>query len=153
LDILINNAGILIDENQSALKVSMNIIKETFETNLIGPYKLIQSFIPLMKKHNYGRILNISSGMGSFAEMGAGYAGYRISKITLNAMTKILAYELVESNILINSMSPDWVRTDMGGSNASRSVEEGANTAIWLSKLPNGGPGGKFYRDRKEISW
>ena len=153
LDILINNAGILIDENQSALKVSMNIIKETFETNLIGPYKLIQSFIPLMKQNNYGRIINVSSGMGSFAEMGSGYAGYRISKTALNAMTKILANELAGSNILINSMSPGWVKTDMGGPNADRTVQEGADTAIWLSILPNGGPSGKFYRDKKVIDW
>jgi len=153
LDILINNAGILIDENQSALEVDMDIIKITFETNLIGPYKLIQSFIPLMIKNNYGRIVNMSSGMGAFNEMVGGYAGYRISKTALNAMTKILASELSGTNILINTMSPGWVKTDMGGNQAPRSVAEGAETAIWLSKLPDSGPSGKFFRDRKEIPW
>lgn len=153
IDILINNAGILIDENQSALEVNMDIIKNTFESNLIGPYKLIQSFIPLMKKNNYGRIVNMSSGMGAFNEMNGGYAGYRISKTALNAMTKILASELVGTNILINTMSPGWVKTDMGGEQAPRSVEEGADTAVWLSKLPDGGPSGKFFRDRTEIPW
>jgi NAD(P)-dependent dehydrogenase (short-subunit alcohol dehydrogenase family) len=153
LDILINNAGILIDENVRAMNVSMTIVQQTLDTNFIGPFKLIQSFLPLMKKNNFGRIVNISSVMGSLNNMAGGYAGYRISKTALNATTKILASELSGTNILINSMCPGWVRTVMGGSNAARSVEEGADTALWLSKLPDGGPSGKFFQDRKEIPW
>ncbi len=106
-----------------------------------------------MKKHNYGSIVNLSSGMGAFNEMGGGYASYRISKTALNSMTLILASELSGSNILVNTMNPGWVRTDMGGKNATCSVEQGADTAIWLATLPNNGPSGKFFQDRKEIPW
>jgi NAD(P)-dependent dehydrogenase (short-subunit alcohol dehydrogenase family) len=153
LDILINNAGILIDENTSALNISMDIVQKTLDINFKGPFKLIQSFLPIMKKNNYGRIVNISSGMGAFSEMGGGYAAYRISKTALNAMTKIIASELSDTNILINSMCPGWVRTEMGGSNANRSVEKGADTAIWLATQPDGSKSGNFYRDNKVIDW
>ncbi len=153
LDILINNAAVLLDEHTSAQEVDMTIIRQTIETNVIGPFKLIQSILPLMKKENFGRIVNLSSGMGALNGMTGDSAGYRISKTALNALTKILASELSGSNILVNTMCPGWVRTDMGGPNASRSVEEGADTAIWLANLPDDGPSGKFFRDRKEISW
>jgi NAD(P)-dependent dehydrogenase (short-subunit alcohol dehydrogenase family) len=91
--------------------------------------------------------------MGALNEMHGGTAGYRISKTALNALTIIFAHELSGTNVLINTMCPGWVRTDMGGPNASRSVEEGADTAVWLAQLPDNGPNGKFFRDRKEISW
>lgn len=153
LDILINNAGIYIDQGKLAQNVELNTVRKTFETNLLGPLNLCQTFIPLMKKHNYGRIVNVSSNMGAFNEMGGGSVSYRISKTALNSMTVILASELSGSNILVNTMNPGWVRTDMGGKNASRSVEQGADTAIWLATLPDNGPSGKFFQDRKEISW
>ena len=91
--------------------------------------------------------------MGAFNEMAGGNASYRISKTALNSMSVILASELTGSNILVNTMCPGWVRTDMGGKNATRSVERGADTAIWLATLPDNGPSGKFFRDRKEIPW
>ena len=153
LDILINNAGIFIDPGKLAQNVELDIVRKTLEINLLGPLSLCQTFIPLMKKHNYGRIVNLSSGMGAFSEIGAGSAGYRISKTALNSMTAILANELTGSNILVNTLNPGWVRTDMGGKNATRSVEQGADTAIWLATLPDNGPSGKFFRDRKEIPW
>jgi len=153
LDILINNAGIFIDQGKLAQNVELDIVRKTLEINLLGPLSLCQTFIPLMKKHNYGRIVNLSSGMGAFNEIGGGNASYRISKTALNSMTAILASELTGSNILVNTMNPGWVRTDMGGKNATRSVERGADTAIWLATLPDNGPSGKFFLDRKEISW
>jgi len=153
LDILINNAGIFIDQGKLAQNVELDIVRKTLEINLLGPLSLCQTFIPLMKKHNYGRIVNLSSGMGAFYEMGGGNASYRISKTALNSMTVILASELSGTNILVNTMNPGWVRTEMGGKNATRSVEQGADTAIWLATLPDNGPSGKFFRDRKEIAW
>jgi NAD(P)-dependent dehydrogenase (short-subunit alcohol dehydrogenase family) len=153
LDVLINNAAILIDSNQNALSIPSDMLRNVLETNLIGPFRLCQEVIPLMKKNKYGRIVNISSGMGAFNEMGSGYPSYRISKTSLNAMTKILAAELSGSNILVNSMCPGWVRTEMGGPGATRSVAEGADTAVWLAQLPDNGPSGAFFRDRRQISW
>lgn len=152
LDILINNAAIYIDGNATSDQIDPNIIRKTFETNLMGPLMLYQAFIPLMKKNNFGRIINISSGMGVVSEMGGGYPGYRISKAALNAFTKILASDLIGTNILVNSMCPGWVRTDMGGAGANRSVGEGADTAVWLATADNI-PSGKFLRDRKVIDW
>ena len=153
LDVLINNAGILIDDSEPALLVGPQIIRDSIETNLIGPLVLCQTFIPLMQKQNYGRIINVSTGMAAFSGIGSGYAGYRLSKVALNAMTKILSNEVAGSNILINAMCPGWVRTDMGGAGAPRTVKQGADTAIYLATLPDGGPSGKFFRDRREISW
>ncbi len=158
-DILVNNAGVFQDQKNeeedfpSVFSAKIETIRQTFETNVLGPLLLCQAFIPLMKKHNYGRVVNMSSGMGQLAEMNGGYPGYRISKTAINAVTRILNDELQEYNILVNSMCPGWVKTDMGGPNATRSVEEGAGTAVWLATLPDGGPRGKFFRDRKEIPW
>jgi NAD(P)-dependent dehydrogenase (short-subunit alcohol dehydrogenase family) len=153
LDILINNAAILLDESYSTLQIPLDVMRRTLETNLLGPLYLCQTFMPLMKKNNYGRIINISSGMGAFSEMGSGYPAYRVSKTALNAMTKILAAEVYGSNILINAMCPGWVRTKMGGAGATRSVEKGAETAVWLALMGDGGPNGRFFRDRREIGW
>jgi NAD(P)-dependent dehydrogenase (short-subunit alcohol dehydrogenase family) len=153
IDVLINNAAILLDSNQTAISISSDLLRNVLETNLIGPLRLCQEVIPLMKKNAYGRIVNISSGMGAFNEMAGGYPSYRISKTALNAMTKILAAELSGSNILINSMCPGWVRTEMGGPGATRSVAQGAETAVWLAQLPDNGPNGAFFRDKKQIQW
>jgi NAD(P)-dependent dehydrogenase (short-subunit alcohol dehydrogenase family) len=106
-----------------------------------------------MKKDNYGRIVNISSGLGQLNDMDSGYTAYRMSKTAINVITKVLAAELAGTNILVNSMCPGWVKTRMGGPDAPRSVEEGADTAGWLSTLPDGGPTGKIFRDRQEVSW
>ncbi len=106
-----------------------------------------------MKAHRYGRIVNVSSGLGQLSEMGAGTPAYRISKAAINALTRILATEFKESNILVNSTCPGWVRTRMGGDSAPRSVAQGADTAVWLATLPANGPTGGFFRDRKAIAW
>lgn len=153
LDVLVNNAGIFSNHTKDVFNVDINEIKETVETNFYGVLLVTQAFIKLMKKNNYGRIVNLSSGMGQLEDMGAGYYGYRISKVSLNAITKIMAEELKGSNILVNTMCPGWVKTDMGGASAPRTVEQGADTAVWLSQLEDNGPSGKFFRDRKEIAW
>lgn len=157
IDILINNAGIAPDgidsEDKSIFKTKLDTIRMAIETNTYGPLLLCQTFIPLMKKNNYGRIVNISSGMGQLSEMYGKVPAYRLSKVSLNALTRIFSSELAGCNILVNSMCPGWVRTDMGGPNATRSVEEGAETAIWLATIPDDGPRGLFFRDKKTIPW
>jgi len=127
--------------------------RETLETNVLGPLALAQALVPFMKRNRYGRIVNISSGMGQLSEMGVGSPAYRVSKTALNALTRILAADLKASGILVNSMCPGWVKTDMGGPTAPRTVEQGADTAVWLATLPDGGPTGGFFRDRKPIPW
>jgi len=155
-DVLVNNAGVLLDgegDGSSVFHAKLDVVRKTMETNVYGPLLLTQAFIPLMKRNKYGRIVNLSSGMGQLSDMDGGYPSYRISKTAINALTRILAAELQGADILVNSMCPGWVKTDMGGPNATRAVEEGADTAVCLATLPNGGPTGKFFRDRKEIPW
>jgi NAD(P)-dependent dehydrogenase (short-subunit alcohol dehydrogenase family) len=153
-DILVNNAGIMADaKGTGMLGVQLQIIRMTMETNVYGPLTLCQVLIPLMRNKNYGRIVNISSGLGQLSEMGGGTPAYRISKTALNVLTRTLAAELKGTNILVNSICPGWVKTDMGGPNAVKTLAEGADTAVWLATLPDGGASGGFYRDRKAISW
>lgn len=154
LDVLINNAAIYPDEGVSVLDVPPETVQQTFMTNTLGPLMLCHAFIPMMQEQKYGRIVNISSRMGSFAELGSGTAAYRISKAALNALTRILASEVRSySNIKVNSMCPGWVKTDMGGRGAPRSVEQGADTAVWLATLLENGATNGFFRDRQPIAW
>ncbi len=151
LDVLINNAAVFLDSaGESLLKVDPDLISKTFQTNVFGPFLLSRELAPLMKN---GRIINLSSGMGQLSEMGAGYPAYRLSKTSLNAVTRMLAAELAPQNISVNSMCPGWVKTDMGGPQAERPVEQGADTAVWLAGEADAAITGKFFRDRKEISW
>ena len=154
IDVLVNNAGILIDPRGSRfLDSKLDTYRDTLETNLMGPLQLAQAVLPLMKANRYGRIVNVSSGQGQLTAMGAGTPAYRISKTAVNALTRILAAECKENNILVNSMCPGWVRTGMGGDSAPRTPEEGADTALWLATLPDDGPSGGFFRERKPIPW
>jgi NAD(P)-dependent dehydrogenase (short-subunit alcohol dehydrogenase family) len=152
--ILVNNAGIFPESSQARVEdTHTSLWRHTFETNLFGTVRMCREVIPHMKKLRYGRIVNMSSGMGQMSQMTAGSPAYRVSKAALNALTITLAAELSGTGILVNSMSPGWVRTDMGGPDAPRSPEEAADTAVWLSLLPSSGPTGQFFRDRKPIPW
>ncbi|HXF00010.1 MAG TPA: SDR family oxidoreductase [Solirubrobacterales bacterium] len=153
LDALVNNAG---DMGQVATNVSQAPLDDahrTMETNLFGAWRLVQATLPLLRHSGHGRIVNVSSGAGQLSDMNGGYPGYRISKTALNALTRILSNEEGANGILVNSMCPGWVRTQMGGSAAPRSVAEGADTAVWLATLPDDGPQGGFFRNRNPIPW
>jgi NAD(P)-dependent dehydrogenase (short-subunit alcohol dehydrogenase family) len=156
-DVLVNNAAILIDGpggfEASLFDLASDVARRTFETNVLGPLRLIKAAVPLMRAQGYGRIVNISSGAGQLADMGSGFPAYRMSKAALNALTRITAAELRGTSIKVNAACPGWVRTDMGGPKADRSVEQGAETPAWLATLPDDGPTGGFFRDKKPISW
>ena len=153
LDVLVNNAGISDGWSGTAAEADFDRVKEVLETNLFGAWRLARAALPLMRRNGYGRIVNVSSGMGQLSDMGGHSPGYRVSKTGLNALTRMLTAELQGENILVNSVCPGWVRTDMGGENARRSVEQGADTPVWLATLPNDGPNGGFFRDRQPIPW
>jgi NAD(P)-dependent dehydrogenase (short-subunit alcohol dehydrogenase family) len=154
LDALVNNAAIAIDGEASLATVDLAVMRRTLDTNFFGALACCQAFLPMMRRQEHGRIVNVSSGRGSFSKLAAGGACYRISKTALNALTVILADELRGTNVLVNAMTPGWVRTRLGGLlKAPRSVEEGAETAVWLATLPDGGPHGKFWKDRQEFPW
>jgi NAD(P)-dependent dehydrogenase (short-subunit alcohol dehydrogenase family) len=152
LDVLINNAGIIARGDAPGLKVNMETVRVTFETNALGPFHLSQELAPLLQRSKRARIVNISSGMGALSEMEGGYTAYRISKTALNAVTAILAAEL-RDRVSVNAACPGWVRTDMGGRSAERDVTEGANTPVWLALDAPQSLTGKFVRDRRVISW
>ena len=158
LDVLVNNAGVFLDpmppEDPSASSVfrtDIATLRYSMETNAYGPLRLCQALIPLMR--GQGRVVNVSSGMGQLSEMNGCCPGYRFSKAAINVLTRILADELRDTRIKVNSVCPGWVRTDMGGPNADRSVEEGADAIVWLATLPDDGPSGGFFRDRQPIPW
>ena len=156
LDVLVNNAGIFPDINASDSSIfaaKVDTLRLAIETNAFGTFQVCQALIPLMQRHNYGRVVNVSSGMGQLSEMNGGYPGYRLSKTALNALTRILAEELKDTNILVNSVCPGWVKTDMGGTAAPRTPAQGADTIVWLATLPDGGTTGGFFRDRQQIAW
>jgi NAD(P)-dependent dehydrogenase (short-subunit alcohol dehydrogenase family) len=152
IDVLINNAGIIAEGEAPALKVDLATVREALETNALGPLHLAQNLVPLLKSGSSPRIVNMSSGMGALADNYGGHAAYRMSKTLLNAVTAILAAELA-GTIAVNSVCPGWVKTDMGGRNATRDVAEGADTAVWLALDAPATLTGKFVRDHKVIPW
>ena len=157
IDVLVNNAGILKEgfspEDASVFEAPIDLVMQTFATNTVGPLRLIEAIVPGMRERGYGRVVNLSSGAGQLSDMGSGFPAYRMSKAALNALTRLTAAELGPGDVKINAMCPGWVRTDMGGPNATRTVEKGAETAVWLATLPADGPSGGFFRDRKPIPW
>ncbi|HTN43569.1 MAG TPA: SDR family oxidoreductase [Nitrospiria bacterium] len=151
LDVLVNNAGILEDDDRGSDRVPIGTLRATMETNFFGPFELSQALLPLLRKSDDARIINVSSGLGQLSDGGGGYPAYSISKAALNMMTVQFAEDL-GGRVRVNSVCPGWVRTGMGGPGAPRSVERGAESIVWLAtdpKIPNG----KFIRDRKEIGW
>jgi NAD(P)-dependent dehydrogenase (short-subunit alcohol dehydrogenase family) len=150
LDVLVNNAGITGPWSEPAAEEDLEQAHAVLETNLFGAWRLTQAMLPLLRRSDDGRIVNVSSGAGQLSDMNGGYPSYRISKAGLNALTRILSNE--ESGIRVNTMCPGWVQTDMGGGGAPRTVEEGADTAIWLATGASVGSGG-FFRNRKPIPW
>ncbi len=157
IDVLVNNAGVLWEgqspDDSKVLDVSPELVRETYDTNAVGPLRMIKAVVPIMLKGEYGRVVNVSSGAGQLSDMQSGYPAYRMSKAALNALTRVTAAELGPVPIKVNAMCPGWVRTEMGGPNATRTVEQGAETAVWLSTLPDTGPTGGFFRDKAPIPW
>jgi NAD(P)-dependent dehydrogenase (short-subunit alcohol dehydrogenase family) len=152
LDVLVNNAGILLDEDKSALTITPDIFETTLRTNTLGPWLVAQSFAPLLKKSQAPRIVNVSSGGGQLEDGADGWApAYCVSKTALNGVTVQLAAALPKC--AVNSVCPGWVRTEMGGANADRSVGEGAATIVWLATEAPHDLTGKFVKDRKVIPW
>jgi len=152
-DVLVNNAAVLLDQNGRILQTPLDVYRTTIETNVYGPLLLSQTFIPMMLERNYGRVVNVSSGAGQIGDMINDMTAYRLSKIALNGLTRMLADSVEGTNVLVNAGCPGWVRTDMGSPEAPRSIEEGAQGIIWLATLPDGGPHGGFFRDGQQISW
>jgi NAD(P)-dependent dehydrogenase (short-subunit alcohol dehydrogenase family) len=152
-DVLVNNAAILPDPFGRILKVDAGKFQAAFETNTLGPLILCQAFIPMMRKQDYGRVVNVSSGAGQIENMLNDMPAYRLSKIALNGLTLMLAKSVKGTNVLVNAGCPGWVRSDMGGPNADRSLGKGADGIVWLATLPDGGPSGGFFRDRHPIPW
>jgi len=161
VDVLVNNAAIMPDsslpdsmlESTSALHVPAEIVLGCFRTNTLGPYRVCQQIVPIMQRRGYGRVVNVATGMAQLTEMNGHHPAYRLSKTALNALSRVLADELKGMNILVNSVDPGWVRTDMGGRSAPLTPAQGAETIVWAATLPDVGPTGGFFKEKKQISW
>lgn len=163
VDVLVNNAAVMAesDENplaagvlsRSALDVAPDLLREAFETNTLGAYRVMQALAPGMRERGYGRIVNVSSGLGQLNDMLGGYPAYRVSKAGLNALTRIFASELRDAGVLVNSVCPGWAKTDMGGPQAQLEPDEAVATIVWAATLPDDGPTGGFFRSKQLIPW
>lgn len=153
LDILINNAAICYDNWQRTASADLEIVQEALNTNLLGPWRMCKAFIPMMRRQGYGRIVNVSSGDGSFKKMEATTPAYGVSKAALNALTVKLAAELTGTGILVNAVDPGWTQTDMGGSDAPKSPQKAAEGVVWAATLPYNGPTGNFLKNQQVIEW
>lgn len=154
VDALVNNAAVFLDEDSGVLETDDLTLRATFEVNLLGPWRLCRLLVPRMLEAGYGRVVNVSSGAGSLAEMTEYAPAYSASKAALNALTRLLADACAGADdVKVNSACPGWVRTRMGGPSAPRAPEEGADTVAWLATLPEDGPTNGFFRDRQPIDW
>jgi NAD(P)-dependent dehydrogenase (short-subunit alcohol dehydrogenase family) len=152
LDALVNNAAIHYDTWQRATGADFDVVREAFETNVLGAWRTVEACLPLLRRSPSARIVNVSSGAGALTDMGGGAPAYRISKTALNALTRMLSVELRGDGILVNSVCPGWVATDMGGP-GGRPVEQGAASVTWAVRIPDDGPTGGFFRDGRRIDW
>ena len=153
LDVVVNNAGRVYGGHASTLlETDPVVVLEAIQNNAIGAFRMMQRALPMMAQCGYGRIVNVSSGMGALTDMGSGAVPYRASKTTLNALTLLAAHE-APAGTKVNAVCPGWVRTDMGGPNATRDVETGARGITWAATLPDHGPTGGFFREGAEIAW
>jgi NAD(P)-dependent dehydrogenase (short-subunit alcohol dehydrogenase family) len=152
VDILVNNAAILIDRVACTLDVEPRVLQQMLDTNVCGPFRMARALAPLLRNSRCARIVNMSSGLARVQIDATDRPAYRLSKAALNALTRMLAFDLAP-DIKVNAMSPGWVRTGMGGTQAPRTPEQGADTAVWLALLPEDGPTGGFFMDRKPIPW
>jgi NAD(P)-dependent dehydrogenase (short-subunit alcohol dehydrogenase family) len=152
LDVLVNNAAIHYDTWQRAESADLDVVQEALETNLLGAWRVTLALLPLLRKSGHGRVVNVSSELGSLANMGGGTPAYAVSKAALNALTRILAAELRRDHILVNAVCPGWAATDMGGP-GGRPVAEGARSVLWGIDLPDDGPTGGFFQDGRALPW
>ena len=152
LDVLVNNAGGHLDATARAESVDVAAVQAALDTHLLGAWRLCHALLPLMRRHGYGRIVNVTSGCATGAPDAIGYPAYRVSKAALNAFTRTLASELAGSGILVNAVCPGWVATDLGGS-GGRPVEQGAAGIVWAACLPEPGVNGRLFRDGQRIDW
>jgi NAD(P)-dependent dehydrogenase (short-subunit alcohol dehydrogenase family) len=153
VDVLVNNAAVLLSENDDVLSIPTDAYRRTFDTNVFGVIDVCREFVPDMAERRYGRIVNVSSGAGQLARMSTYAPAYSMSKTALNAFTRILGATYKGMGVLVNAVDPGWVRTDMGGPSAPRSPQQGADTVVWLATLPDDGPTGGFFHDRRAIQW
>lgn len=153
IDVLVNNAGIS-DGPQNPVTIDFAVAEQVWDVNVTGAWRTANAVIPIMRDKGYGRIVNVSSTLGSLHHMTkASEPAYRVSKAALNALTRVLAANVAGTGILVNAASPGWVRTDLGGPNAPRTVEQGADTPVWLATLPDDGPTGGFFYERTPLEW
>jgi NAD(P)-dependent dehydrogenase (short-subunit alcohol dehydrogenase family) len=153
VDVLVNNAAVLLSDNEDVLSIPPEVYRRTFDTNVWGVIDVCRVFVPDMAERRYGRIVNVSSGAGQLATMSTYAPAYSMSKTALNAFTRILGATYKGVGVLANAVDPGWVRTDMGGPSAPRSPQQGADTIVWLATLPDDGPSGGFFHDRRAIQW
>jgi NAD(P)-dependent dehydrogenase (short-subunit alcohol dehydrogenase family) len=152
-DVLVNNAAVLIDDERGSLDVDLNIVRRTLETNLLGTWRITQAVAPLMRRHHYGRIVNISSSLGRLSSMGIGLPAYRVSQTSISALTRMLACDLAGDGILVNVCCPGLPDVSIGGACSAVEFTPSADTAMWLTTLPDDGPTGLFFRDGEVIEW
>ncbi|HJO36908.1 MAG: SDR family NAD(P)-dependent oxidoreductase [Pseudomonadota bacterium] len=163
-EVLVNNAGVHPDpggyrgerRGASVFVADVDYVERAMQTHLYGPLRLVQALVPGMCERGYGRIVNVSSTLGQLAHMGGGWPGYRVSKAALNALTGVVAAELVDreaGDVLINSVCPGWTRTALGGERAPRAAAQAARAIVQLARLPAGGPSGRFFQDGAAIAW